>query len=65
MFKNLYKYRYLLVEIVKKNRPKVPLAYMEEVLKNRDGPGGNDPVAGAAAANKILESGEIIDFNSE
>lgn len=53
------------VEILKKARPKVPLPYLEEVLKNRDGPGGNDPVAGAEAANKILESGEIIDFNSE
>ncbi len=53
------------LEIVKKKRPKVPLAYMEEVLKNRDGPSCNDPVAGAAAANKILESGEILDFNSE
>ena len=53
------------LEIVKKKRPKVPLAYMEEVLKNRDGPGGNDPVAGVEAANKILESGEILDFNSQ
>ena len=52
-------------EIAKKKRPKVALPYLEEVLKNRDGPTGNDPVAGAAAANKILESGEIIDFNGE
>lgn len=53
------------LEIVKKKRPRAPFPYLEEVLKNRDGPAGNDPVAGAAAANKILESGEIIDFNSE
>jgi len=53
------------LDIAKKKRPKVPLAYMEEVLKNRDGPVGNDPVAGAEAANKILESGELIDYGSE
>ena len=54
------------VEILKKARPKVkvPLPYLEEVLKNRDGPVGNDPVAGAAAAQKVLEGGEIIDFNA-
>ena len=53
------------LNVVKKKRPRAPFPYLEEVLKNRDGPGGNDPVAGAEAANKILESGEIIDFNSE
>ena len=52
-------------EIAKKKRPKVPLSYLEEVLKNRDGPDGNDPVAGAEAASKILESGELIDYGSE
>ena len=54
------------VEILKKARPKVkvPLPYLEEVLKNRDGPVGNDPVAGAAAAQKVLKGGEIIDFNA-
>ena len=54
------------VEILKKARPKVPLPYLEEVLKNRDGPTGkNDPAAGAEGAKRIMESGEIIDFNSE
>ena len=54
------------VEILKKARPKVPLPYLEEVLKNRDGPAGkNDPVAGAEGAKRVMESGEIIDFNSE
>ena len=54
------------VEILKKARPKVPLPYLEEVLKNRDGPAGkNDPVAGAEGAKRIMESGEIVDFNSE
>lgn len=54
------------VEVLKKARPKVPLPYLEEVLKNRDGPAGkNDPVAGAEGARRIMESGELIDFNSE
>ena len=54
------------VRITKNAKARVPLPYLEEVLKNRDGPAAsNDPVAGAEAANKILESGEIIDFNSE
>ena len=53
------------LDVVKKKRPRAPFPYLEEVLKNRDGPDVNDPVAGAEAANKILESGEIIDFNSE
>lgn len=53
------------LDVVKKKRPRAPFPYLEEVLKNRDGPDANDPVAGAEAANKILESGEIIDFNSE
>ena len=50
--------------ITKNAKARVPLPYLEEVLKNRDGPAaGNDPVAGAAAAQKILKDGEIIDFN--
>ena len=55
------------VEVLKKARPKVkvPLPYLESVLKNRDGPAGNDPVAGAEGAKRIMESGEIVDFNSE
>ncbi len=52
------------IEIIKKKRPKVPIPYLEEVLKNRDGPGGNDPVAGAEGAQRILERGEILDFNN-
>lgn len=52
------------VRITKNAKARVPLPYLEEVLKNRDGPAaGNDPVAGAAAAQKILKDGEIIDFN--
>ena len=52
------------VRITKNAKARVPLPYLEEVLKNRDGPAAsNDPVAGAAAAQKILKDGEIIDFN--
>ena len=41
------------------------LNYVDAVCRNNKGhPAHNDPVAGAAAAEKILETGEIIDFNS-
>ena len=53
------------VQITKNKRPKVPLPYLESVLRNNKGsPQHNDPVAGAAAAERLLETGEIIDFNS-
>lgn len=56
------------LRVIAMTRPKVPLPYLEEVLKNRGDPpkaaGRNDPVAGAAAAQRMLEGGEIIDFNA-
>jgi len=55
------------LRVIAKARPKVPIPYLEEVLKNRGDPpaaGKNDPVAGAAAAQRMLEGGEIIDFNA-
>ena len=53
------------VEIAKQKRPKVPFPYLESVLRNnKNSPPHNDPVAGAAAALKLLESGEILDFNN-
>lgn len=55
------------LRVIAKARPKVPIPYLEEVLKNRGDPpasGKNDPVAGAAAAQRILEGGGIVDFNA-
>jgi len=55
------------LRVIAKVRPKVPIPYLEEVLKNRGDPpasGKNDPVAGAAAAQRILEGGGIVDFNA-
>lgn len=54
------------VKIAVHNRAKVPLPYLESVLRNnKASPQHNDPVAGAASAQRIIESGEILDFNSE
>jgi len=54
------------MKIVKDKRPKAPLPYLESVLRNNKGsPQHNDPVAGAAAAERILERGELVDFNTE
>ncbi|MBQ9698259.1 MAG: phage replisome organizer N-terminal domain-containing protein [Acidaminococcaceae bacterium] len=56
------------LQLVKKARPKVPIPYLEQVLKNRGDPpkaaGRNDPAAGAAAARQMLEGGGIVDFNA-
>lgn len=55
------------LRVITKARPKVPIPYLEEVLKNRGDPpasGKNDPAAGAAAAQRILEGGGIVDFNA-
>ena len=55
------------LRVIAKARPKVPIPYLEEVLKNRGDPpasGKNDPVTGAAAAQRILEGGGIVDFNA-
>ena len=54
------------LKVVIRKRPKVPLPYLESVLRNnKDCLQHNDPVSGAAEAQRILESGELIDFNSE
>ena len=54
------------LQITIRKQPKVPLPYLESVLRNnRAGPQKrNDPVQGAASAQRIIESGELIDFNS-
>ena len=53
------------VQVTERNRAKVPLPYLESVLRNnKASPQRNDPVTGAASAQRIIESGELLDFNS-
>lgn len=53
------------VKIAVQNRARVPLPYLESVLRNnKASPHRNDPVTGAASAQRIIESGELLDFNS-
>lgn len=54
------------VKIAVQNHARVPLPYLESVLRNnKASPQRNDPVTGAASVQKIIESGELLDFNSE